>query len=225
MRLSGICGLISAIFLAIALPVSIVFAHHYWKEKNSRGLGQRRKSRLRKLMWRWIYIAITSGCIGLMGAAGYYLGPIAILAQPSEKQYLSIAGSDLEPLTVGKSPSFTLTLENGPGDTTVNFSDVSIRFTPFVPEKYLIYTPKAPEQLRFTPHKKAVMKWIFNELVVTQDQIDDLNAKTPLAELYFFAKGEWTDESGIKHAFPFCYKYTTAFSNRVAYCSDDIKIK
>jgi hypothetical protein len=224
-RLSGVSGFISVVFLGVVFVIALYFAFHYWQQQNLPRIGQLKKRRLRKFMRRWIYVAIIAAIIGLIGAANYYLAPIAILTQPSEKQYLSIAESNLEALTVGTSPSLTLILENGPGDIIVTFSDVSIRLTPFVPEKYLTYTPKERQQSRFTPHKKMAIKWIFNELVLTQEQFDALNAKTPSAGLYLFAKGEWTDESGNKHPFPFCYQYSNLFPTRIVYCSDDIKIQ
>src|SRR5438552_7190078 len=168
-KFSGIGGLIYVFFLGVVFVVALVFAVHYWGQQNAAGIGQRKKHRLRKLMWRWTYGGISAAVIGLIGAACYYFAPVAILMQPSEKQYVSIVEDSLTALTVGTPPTLTIVLQNGPGKTTVNFHEVSFLFTPTT--KHLKYALSGkPKTFTLTPHKKMSLMWKFDELKLSQAQ-------------------------------------------------------
>src|ERR1043166_1487860 len=224
-RIGAVGGLISALFLGVAFVIASSFAIHYWHELKQPGLGQRKKNRLRIFKRRWIFIAVISATIGIAGAACYYFGPqiVQTIVQP-EKQYVSIINSAVE-MSANESPALSVVVENGPGDVTITFRDVTPTYTEFVPEEYLLYKQNVESSLKVTPHNHVTHKWRFTQLTLTQANIHALNDKPPQAELYFFGNLDWIDESGQTHTLPFCYEYTTELINHLAYCPQRIKIK
>ena len=226
MKLSALGGLISVICLSILLIVAFAFAFHYWQQLQLPRVGPRKKDRMRKLMRIWIIIGIGIAVIGVSGTGVYLFAPAAILIQPSEKPSVFIKESQLvEPLADGKYPTVMFIVQNGVSESKGSFSNVSIKFTPFVPEKYLTYQNGPPAQrFRLAPHQGITVRWELKDLVLTQDQIDDLNAKPTLAELYIFARGEYSDETGT-HPLNFCRRYDPTFPNHLVFCEDDLKIE
>ena len=146
-------------------------------------------------------------------------------ALQAEQPYVTVNNVEMDSLKAGSSPTVRFGLDNGRQTSIVNLRRISWRLTPFVPEKYLTYLPGAKtERFELTPHQKMIERWTFLGLVLTQGQIDDLNAKPPNAELYFFADGDYSNESGT-HSMPTCFRYDPDFPNHIALCADGIKIE
>jgi len=232
MRISAIGGVVNVICLTVVFPLSLIFAHHFWREAKQRGIGQRKKHHVRKLMWRWICVSAVAAIIGSGGTIAYYFGAqivqTIIQVQPPPKASVRVTNTDLKPLEPGKGkgPVLLISLENGPTKTTLVFEHVSHQLTHWVPETYLKYnyfTP--PQQFVLEPNAPIVARWSFEYLELTQDEIDELNAKPPTAELFFFAKGKFVDESGNEYPLPACWRYDKDFANHLAVCADDVKME
>ena len=230
MRITATGGAVSVICLAVVFPLALIFAHHFWSEAKKHGVGQRKKRRMRKLMWRWMWVSIVAAIIGSSGAVVYYFGvqivQTIIQVQPPPKPYADIKETTLQPLEAGKGPVVLITIENGPVKGTVVFEHVSYQLSHLVPEKYLKYNYFTPPQtFLLEPHGGIVGRWAFEYVKLTQEDIDELNAKPASAELYFFAKAKFVDESGNKTPIRACWRYDKDFSNHLAICADDVKIE
>ncbi len=210
--MSGFISFLFTLLFSVALTLAIVF----WQEK---------KRRLAKIFG---ILSFVCAIVAVVAGAVYYLRPARPLIQtvgPPEKPYVFIKDSELEPLIAGKNPVVKFALQNGPIESVVTFTNVSFALTRFVPEKYLKYlNAEDPGKTKLAPRQVITQRWTFFALVLTQDDIDELNAEKPTAELYFFARGEYTDETG-KHPFDFCRKYDKAFPNHLVFCGDDLKIE
>jgi hypothetical protein len=217
--LAAVIAAVAGVVFVVAFEVAII----YWQDQR-RSRSQSKKKRLRAIMWRWIRIAGATCIISLLAWAVYYL------KQPSEKQYV-LKGQPSIDLTAGEPVIFTIEIENGPGDVTVGFHNVTCKFRGRSNEKILSYDPDRPDPRwspvrKLMPHQKIPVQWQFNRLALTPEQIADLtNSKMPDGQLFIFAKAEWTEESGASHTLPFCYQYTQRFPNNLASCADDIKFK
>jgi hypothetical protein len=144
------------------------------------------------------------------------------VVQP-EKQYVSIVASSLTALSVGTPPTLTITLQNGPGKTTVNFHEVNFLVT--TPTKHLKYAPSGkPEPFTFTPHQKIDLIWKFDEWKPSQAQLDAVNDGKN--EVYFFVKDCWfSDESGHTEPLDFCRRYNQTVLSHLVYCAYDVKVE
>lgn len=225
MKLSALGGLISASFLSVLLLVAFGAAFHYWQQLQLPRIGPRKKQRIRKLMRTWTLIAIGIAVIGLSGTAVYLFAPAAILIQPLEKPYLALNTTEMDALTEGATPVLRFNIENGRLNSTVKFRRISFRVTPFAPETFLTYLPEGyTQKFVIPPHQKVTARWAFNGVILTKEQIEDLNANPPNAELYFFAEAEYSDETGT-HPLRACWRYDKDFPNHVAFCADDMKFR
>jgi hypothetical protein len=150
--------------------------------------------------------------------------PIVQSAAQPEKQSIFIKSATMDPLAPGKSPVAYIAFQNGRGETTFVISDVTLVLTHFVPEKYLKYRPARTLTLPFGDHQANMTAWKEDELVLSQDDINDLNADPPTAELYVFGKGEYSTDAGPRRL-DFCRKYLKRAAPELSFCPDDIKIE
>jgi hypothetical protein len=210
--MSGFISFLFALLFTVALTLTIVFR-------------QEKKWKLARIFG---IISVICGAITIVAGAIYYLSPAQPVIQmigPPEKPYMFVTESRMDELIADKSPVVIMEIQNGPNESTLIFTDVSCTFTRFVPEKYLTYTKgRDSQKMKFAPHQVLTAKWDRKVDVLTQDQINELNAKQPTAELYFFARGEYTDDTG-KHPLNLCWKYDKDFPTHLAICVDDITIR
>jgi hypothetical protein len=208
---SGFVSFLFTLLLTVALTLAVVD----WREKK------------RRLAMVFGIISFICAVVTVIAGAIYYFHPVQSVVQvvgPPGKPYVFIKDSRVDTLTVGANPVITFALENGPVESTITFTDVSFKLTPFVPEKYLKYLKgNEPQTFKLLPHQVVTVRWTFFTLALTQEQINELNEKNPSAELYFFARGEYTDETGT-HPLPWCRQYDRDFPNHLAFCADDMKI-
>jgi hypothetical protein len=194
--------------------------------------NRKEKPRLSKAMWILsVVFAVASSIAGYL----YYLTPPppAVIQKIGEaaKPYVTIKEVLLDPLVAGKKPILKMRIESGVGASSINFSDITFKLTPFVPEKYLKYhKAKKPlvgthQSFDFTAHQSYDARWEGpDELILTQSQIDDLNADKPTLELYIFARGKYQTEAGAG-SMDVCFYYDKGFSNRVAICQPGVKVE
>jgi hypothetical protein len=232
MKISAIGGLVSVVCLGVLFVLASTFSIHYWREIRQPKIGQRRKRQFRKLMWRWISAAIASAVVGIAGATCYYFAPeiaqTIVQVVPLPKPSVHIKEVELKPLEPGKGkgPVILISLENGPTKTTLVFEHISNQLTHWVPEKYLKYNYFTPvQQFALEPNAPIVARWSFDNLELTKEEIDQLNATPPTAELFFFAKGKFVDESGNEYPLRACWRYDKDFPNHLAVCRDNISFR
>jgi len=177
----------------------------------------------RKNFWL-VVAAIVAGAVVTFVAAWWQIratGQTSQLSAVTEKQYVSIVESNITALAAGSSPTLTIVLENGPGKTNVNFHEVNFLLTS--PTKHLKYAPNGkPEPFTMTPHQRTNLIWNFDEFKPSQAQLDDLSGGS--LQLYFFAKGSYTDEAGNTESLDLCRQYNGTVSSHLIYCPSDVKI-
>jgi hypothetical protein len=157
--------------------------------------------------------------------------PVAAKEQPViqptaqlEKQSLFIRSAKMEPLVPGKPPVAKIAIQNGRGETTLVVSNASFVLTHLVPEKYLKYQTSPTMKFVFGDHTANMAEFTGNQIILSQDDINDLNAEPPMAELYVFAKGEYSTDAG-KRRLDVCRKYYKPSAPELSFCADDIKIE
>ena len=209
--MSGFLSFLFVLFFTVSLTLAID--------------NRKEKPRLSKIMW------ILSAAFALASSVAgyvYYLspGPTPLIQTigPPEKPYVTVEHSELEPPTAGKQLVTKFDVKNGPVASTVTFTNVTYRVTPFVPETHMTYfEEKDAQTVKLTPHQIVSFRWE-SKIVLTQDQIDDLDADEPRAELYVFARGEYSTIAG-KEPLEFCRKYDRKFEKRLVFCRPNIKIE
>lgn len=209
--MSGFISFVSStFFFAVAFAMFLVH------------ISSSRKKNRQKAKW-WLIPTIVFAAIGITSGYNYFV------IEPSEKQYVLIGKTNIE-LVAGEALILRMDIENGPGEVTVNFHDVTPKLRGRSNEKVLTYEhgehiEHSGSQIKLTPHEKTREQWQFNNIILTQQQIDDLGSKMPDWQLFIFGKWEWIDESGIRHPFTFCYQYERRFPDHLANCGEDIKFK
>ena len=152
---------------------------------------------------------------------------LPVFVQPAvqlEKQSLFVNSATMEPLVPGKPPVAKIAIKNGRGETKLVFTRVSFFLSHLVPERYLKYQESPTQTFVFGDHQAQMAEWTGNQAVLTEDDINDLNAEPPMAELYVFAKGEYSTDTGNRRL-DVCRKYYKSSAPELAYCADDIKIE
>ncbi|MEY2561166.1 MAG: hypothetical protein QOG51_1581 [Verrucomicrobiota bacterium] len=210
--MSGFIGLIFTVFMGAAL--AIMGGH--WHDRKSRLI--------------WAVISSAFGLVVIVSGGIYYLSPAPpVIIQnvaPAEKPYLFIKESWMEELVAGKSPVVMLEIQNGPTETTLVFSKITFEFTRFIPEKFLKYNERGDGKTTHAgPHQTFTARWHSDKTaVLSQEDIDELNATEPTAELYVYGHAEYTDETGT-HPLNACWKYSKDFPGHLVFCREDVKIE
>jgi hypothetical protein len=226
MRISGISGLVSAMFLAVVLPVALIFVYHYWREETSKGIGQRKKRRIRKLKRRWVLVAIVACGVGLAGAAIYYLVPnISIVQIPARgRAYVHVSDARLETLEKDHPMVLHILVENtGTVEATGYFKDITCQFGDIDVRSLPYKTSGLVMSFKLAPNDKVEMRMPFESPKLDESRLKMLNENR--AGLFFYAHGEYRDEAGTKYQVSFCRQYTTFFPSYLAFCSDSITFK
>ena len=225
MRISGISGLVSVIFLAVVLPVALIFVYHYWQERKRPRIGQIKKRYLFRIMRRWILVAITACVIGLSGAAIYYLIPnVSFIEIPARgKAYVHVSDAKLEPLTKDKPMVLHVLVENtGTVEATGYFKDITCKFSDIEPRSLPYMSSAVIINFKLAPSEKVVIRLPF-ETILDDWRLKMLNENR--AELYFYARRDYWDEIGNKGELSFCRQYTTLFPSYLAFCDENITFK
>lgn len=144
-------------------------------------------------------------------------------AQP-EKQSVFVKSATMEPLVPGKPPVAKIAIKNGRGETTLVFSKVTFFLSHLVPERYLKYQESPTQTFVFGDQQASMAEWTGNQAVLSQDDINDLNADPPMAELYVFAKGQYSTDAGQRRL-DVCRKYYKPSAPELSFCADDLKIE
>jgi hypothetical protein len=218
--MSSLSGFISSVF-GVLLTISLTLAVVYWQEKKMR----RAKTRGA--------ISVCCAVITVIAYGFQYFTPPQqppppVIQQttigPPEKPYVHISDASIE-LQPDKSPVVNLMVRNGPADATVVFSEITFRFTRFLPDNIFEYDKLGTGRtLKLAPHETVKGRWISGNLRLSQREIDALMAEPPEAALYIFARAEYTDETG-KHPLYACWRYDKDFEGHLVYCREDIKLK
>ena len=225
MTVSGIGGFVYAVS-GIVLAIALLFSHHYWQQQRAPRIGQSKKRRFRTLMRRWIYVAVIATAVAFIGAAGYYLGP------PTKAHaYAKIVDSQLIDLAVGKSATLSFVVENaGLIEISGSVGSVTWQFNDTAHPQSLKILPMKPgadstSTFKLVPGERRTFIMPYETLKVNEDQLKRLNEH--VAELYFFANGEYRDESGNKYPLPYCrrYEHRAQTQGYLVYCDDDIKVE
>lgn len=216
--MSSLSGFISAVFgllLTIALTLTVV----YWQEK---------KWRRAKILGA---ISFVCAAVTVIAYAFQYLSPAppppppVQTIGPPEKPYLFIKVAKMEELTAGKAPVVMMEVQNGPNESTFFFKNVTFKLSVFVPETYLHYDKNEPlNKPKAAPRQILLTRWVQESLILSQEQIDELNAASPTKELYAFAQGEYTDETGT-HPLNVCWQYDRDFPTHLIFCRDNIRVE
>jgi hypothetical protein len=212
MRLTGLAGLVYAVFVvvfAIALP----FVIHYWQEQKRPKIGQIKKRRLRRVMRRWIWVATTACVVGLVGAAVYYLVPnVSVITIPAKgKAYVIIRDAKLDALVAGQPPIFYILVENtGTVEATGNIKDVTSSFG-YVEARSLTYQNAESGNFKLAPSEKTTFRYPFDATMLDDWRLKLLNEN-------------W-DESGNKQVLSFCREYNTIFPSHLVFCDENVTFK
>ena len=182
-------AILSLIFLSVPFVVTFSFAFHYWQQGNYR------------IALRWTIGVCICLVAGVFFAARYYMhAPSTVIKAvvPKGRPYLVISDSRLEePLSPGKNPVLIFTFENtGPIETTGYFRDATCTFSYFTDERFLTYIRNESGKFSLSPREKHTIRWPFGAVGLDEYKIKLLNENT--ATLYFFARGEYSDEAGNK---------------------------
>lgn len=213
---SSVCGFLSLLFLSIGFAVALPLSHRHWDSN-------------RRLAMIWTIVATACAIIGVgTGAVFYFYPPPAIIQTtigPPEKQYTVISTETIDDLVVGQMPMVTFNIENGPGEATLNISDITFRFTNFVPETTLTYKKGANRTAKMGPHQKITLQCFSTDAkVLTKEDIAELNAEPPTAQLFMFTRGSYSNETGA-HPFDICRRYDKKFPTHIVFCEESIKIE
>jgi hypothetical protein len=224
-RLNGVGGLVSVISLGIVFVVALFFASHYWQEQKRPRIGQIKKRRLRRIMCRWVWVAIAACAIGLAGSGVYYLAPTATIValSPKGKAYIHVSDAKLEPLTKDKPMVLHVLVENtGTIESTGYFKDITCKFSDIEPRSLPYMSSEVIINFKLAPSEKVEVRLPF-ETVLDDWRLKMLNENG--AELYFYARGDYWDEAGNKGELSFCRQYITFFPSYLAFCDENITFK
>jgi hypothetical protein len=146
-------------------------------------------------------------------------------ARTKERPYVFIHENALtKPLTGGQPISIRTVYENtGPGEVRVTFknSTAAFRVDDNRSLKYAPYDPAATVSFTIPPQRRSETFFSFRDPLFTDEDIKGLHDGR--AKLYFFARGEFKDESGRKYPLDFRFVYDPE-SGGLFVCADSITI-
>jgi hypothetical protein len=145
----------------------------------------------------------------------------------TKRPYILVRDSRLlQPLAVGSSPTIQTIVENISQETEVqvSFKNLTVRIESELPVKSLEYVSGTPRTFKLAPTEKTTVQFGFNPWTLTDDQLKAVASN--LAEIYFFAKVEYSDELGDRYSLPYCRRYEPAFLPQyLVFCSEGITFR
>lgn len=167
--------------------------------------------------------------LGIGAACAFYKDVIepskAVATIPKERPYVFVHKEELtKPLTSGEPVTIRVGYENtGPGEITLTTRNSTACFIVDGSRsfKYAPYDPTALVSIAIPPKHRSevILKFPL--------QLTDADVKAVLdgrAKLYFFARGEYKDESGRKYPLDFRRIYNPELPGSLGVCEDSITI-
>src|SRR6266496_2904593 len=204
-------AIISFILISVLFVVIYPFAFHYWQQGNY------------GLAIRWGIGVLVCLAIGVFFAGRFYLRSPSIVIKklaPKGKAYVYVSDAALEPLTQGKPIILNMTVENtGSVEAEGYLKDITCTFT-YVEPRSLSYASFRPTNFKLVPLQKTSIRYPFVGMTLDDWQLKLLNEGN--AQLYFFGRGEYRDESGNDFPLTFCRAYTTFHPSHLVFCDESI---
>lgn len=180
----------------------------YWQNKETWGIWA---------LYCLIIFTVTAGF--LTWQKRIWERPPVAAPQPDKRAYVFIKYSWLEKLTEGENAVIQLVFQNnGQSEAQIRIWNNTYRFVAEPPfDKGLRFLPS--ETLNFSLAPNAEVRGrLISTFIPTEGHIEDLiNGK---ARLYFFARGEYKDETGRAYPLPFCRMWNKSVDGNLVFCPD-----
>jgi hypothetical protein len=204
-------AILSLIFLSVLFVVIYPFAFHYWQQGNY------------KLLCWWGTGTLVCLALGIFFAGRFYLRSPSIVIKkvPAKgKAYVYVSEAALEPLKQNDPIILTIIVENtGTVEAEGYLKDITCHFA-YVEPRSLTYSSFPQKNFKLVPSQKTSIRYPFETMKLDDWQLKLLN--TGDAQLYFFGRGEFRDESGNISDLTFCRAYTTLHAGNLVFCNEDI---
>jgi hypothetical protein len=203
--MSGFIGLL----FGVLMTVTLTFMGIHWKD---------RKPRKRQV---WMGLSGACGVAIIVSGAVYYLYPAP---QAVSRPYVFVTDVGFRDAFSANAPIIFVNRMTNTGQVSAVgwISVFEWKYTEDLNQKSFVHTVEDRMKFEIAPNQKI------NGFGNTGFKVDEAAFKAlkqGRARLFFFSRGEYTDESG-EHTYPirYCYTYDPLASSELALCSDDINV-